>query len=130
MKQAHNANKERMEEPWHNIGELVLLSSQNINIPNIAPKLKPWWLGPFPGTSTEYQSKNYGLDLTSKRELSLIYNTLHISKLKPYLENNDNRFPLKGLYKPGLVEEDRCEVEKVLGYHTAPGTRQPQYKLK
>jgi len=130
MKQAHNANKRRIKEPQLNIGQLVLLSSENINIPNTAPKLKPRWLGRFPVTSTDYQRKNYGLDLRSKPELSLIYNTFHISKVKPYLENNDNKFPLRGLSKPGLVEDDRYEVEKVLEYRTAPRTGQPQYKVR
>jgi len=45
-----------------------------------------------------------------------------MSKLKPYLKNNDNKFPLRGLSKPGPVEDDRYEVEKVLEYLTAPRT--------
>ena len=85
MKQAHNANKRRTEEPRRNIEQLVLLSYKNIKIPNTAPKLKPRWLGPFPVTSTDYQRKNYGLDLSFKPDLSLIYNTFHITKLKPFL---------------------------------------------
>ena len=116
MKQAHNANKRRTEEPRLNIRQLVLLSSKNINVPNKAPKLKPRCLGSFPVSSTDYQCKNCGLDLTSKPELSLIYNTFHISNLKPDLQNNDNKFPLSGLSKPRPVEDDRYEVEKVLEY--------------
>jgi len=130
MKQAHNANKRRTEEPRLNIRQLVLLSSKNINVPNKAPKLKPRCLGSFPVSSTDYQCKNCGLDLTSKPELSLIYNTFHISNLKPDLQNNDNKFPLSGLSKPRPVEDDRYEVEKVLEYCTAPGTGQPQYKVR
>jgi len=104
----------RTEEPQPHIGQHVLLTFENINIPNTAPKLKPRWLGPFPVTSTAYQRENYGLDLSTKPELSLIYNTCHISKLKPYLENKENKFALRRLSKPGRVEDDRYEVETIV----------------
>ena len=89
----------------------------------------PQWIELFPVASTGYQHKNYCLDLSSKPELSLIYNNFYIRKLKPYLKNNDNKFQLRRVSEPGLVEDNRYEVQKVLEYPTAPRTGQPSYKV-
>jgi hypothetical protein len=130
QEQARYANKRKTKEPLLSTGQLVLLSTENINIPNVAPKVKPRWIGPFPVIRADYQRNNYQLNLSSQQDLSLIHNIFHISKLKPYVKNNDSQFPQRELIKPGPVEEDRYEIEKVLEFRTAPRTGKPQYKVR
>ena len=46
------------------------------------------------------------------------------------MPNNDEKFTNRKLDKPGPVEGDRWEVEKVLQFRFKPGTRQPQYEVQ
>jgi len=62
--------------------------------------------------------------------LSLIHNTFHISKIKPYIENNSTNFPGRHEEQPGEVREGRWEVERVLELRTAPRTGQSQYLVR
>jgi len=61
------------------------------------------------------------------RQLSLMHNTFHISKIKPYVENNATNFLGDYEEQPGEVMEGRWEVEQVLEFRTAPCTGQSQY---
>jgi len=60
------------------------------------------------------------LDLSTDRWLSLIHNIFHISKIKPYVENDSTNFPGRHEEQPGEVTEGRWEVERVLEFRTAP----------
>jgi len=62
--------------------------------------------------------------------LSLIHNTFHISKIKPYVENHWSN--LQGRYKeqPVKVMKGRWEVKHVLEFHTTPRTGQIQYLVR
>ena len=82
---------------------LILLSTNNINLKNISLKMKPLWIGPFAILSANYNRNNYSLDLSSEPRPKLIYNTFHISQIKPYLNNNSIVFPQRQLKKPGPV---------------------------
>ena len=44
QRQSFQANKRRNQPPRWKIGQKVMLSSQNINLPNINKKMKPRWL--------------------------------------------------------------------------------------
>ena len=125
--QAKQANLHSALEPKHKVRNKVLLSTKNINIKNISPKMKPLWMGPFTILSTNYNRHNYSFELSSDPSPNLIYNTFDISKVKPYMYNNSNLFPQRQWEKPGTVLQDRYEVEKVIEYCEAPQTRVPQY---
>ena len=92
--------------------------------------MKRIWMGPFTILLANYKRNNYSLDLSSDPSLNLIYHTFHVSKVKPYVNNNSILFPQRQLEKPGPVSEDRYEVEKVMEYHKAPRTGIPQYKVR
>ena len=95
---------------------------ENINLLNTSRKLRPRWVGPFRSQYVNHKGNNYTLDLSTDSRLSLIHNTLHIRKIKPYVENESRNF--SGLHKEklGEVTEGRWEVERVLEFRTAPHT--------
>jgi len=88
VKQAKQANKKRSVTPLLSAGQKVLLSTENINLLNTSRKLKPKWVGPFRIQHVNRKRNNYTLDVSMDSRLSLIYNTFHISKIKPYVEND------------------------------------------
>ena len=103
---------------------------QNINIKNVSSEMKPLLIGQFIILSANYNRKNYSLDLSLDLSLSLIYNTFHVSKFKPYVNNHSTLFPQCQLEKPGPVSQDRCEVKKIIEYRKAPRTGVLQYKVR
>ena len=127
--QAKQANLHRTLEPQHKVGDKVLLSTNNIDIKNVSPKLKPLWIGLFTFLSANYNRNNYSLELFSDPSLNLIYNTFHISKVKPYVNKNSTLFLQYQLEKPGPVLQDRYEIERVIEYRKALHTSVPQYKV-
>ena len=74
-RQSLQANKRRTLPPRWKIGQKVMLSSENINLPNVHKKMKPRWLGPFLITQVNYRHNNYTLckwvvwEVLSKGEL-------------------------------------------------------------
>ena len=92
-RQSFQANRRRNQPPRWKIGQKVMLSSQNINLPNVNKKMKPRWMGPFPITQVNYNRNNYSLNLDSNFDLCHIHNTYHIGLLKPYRGNNQQVFP-------------------------------------
>ena len=89
---------------------------------NILPKIKPIWMEPFSILFTNYNRNDYRLDLSTHPSLNLICHTFHISKVKPYMNNNSTVLPLCQLDKPGPVPADRYEVKKATEYPKAPRT--------
>ena len=88
VKQAKQANKKPSVPPLLSAGQKVLLSTENINLFNTSRKLKPRWVGPFRIQHVNRKRNNYTFDLSTYSLLSLIHNTFHISKIKPYVEND------------------------------------------
>jgi len=122
VKQAKQANKKKSVPPLLSAGQKVLLSTENINLLNTSRKLKPRWVGPFRIQHVNRKRNNYTLDLSTDSRLSLIHHTFHISKIKPYVENDSTNFPGCHDEQPGEVTEGRWEVERVLEFRTAPRT--------
>jgi len=110
VKQAKQANKKRSVPPLLSAGQKVLLSTENINFLTTSRKLKPRWVGPFRIQHVNRKRNNYTLDLSTDSRLSLIHNTFHISKIKPYIENDSTNFPGRHEEQPGEVTEGRWEV--------------------
>ena len=62
--QTYAANKLRKEEPRISIGNLVYLSTKNLNLPKgRACKLCPKFVGPFKVAKTHSETSNYTLEL-------------------------------------------------------------------
>jgi len=127
VKQAKQANKKRSVPQLLSAGQNVLLSTENINLLNTSRKLKPIWVGPFHIQHVNRKRNNYTLDLSKDSRLSLIHNTFHISKIKPYVLNDSTNFPGRHEEQPGEVREGRWEVERVLEFRTPPHTGKSQY---
>jgi len=127
VKQAKRANKKQSVPLLLSAGQKVLLSTGNRNILNTSRKLKPRWVGPFRIQHVNRKWNNYTLDLSTDSRLSFIHNTFHISKIKPYVENDSTNFPGHHEEQPGEVSEGRWEVERVLEFRTAPRTGKSQY---
>jgi len=130
VKQAKQANKKRSVPPLLSAGQMVLLSTENINLLDISRTLKPSWVGPFRIQHVNRKRNNYTLDLSTDSQLSLIHNTFHISKIKPYVENDSTNFPGRHEEQPGKVTEGRWEVERVLEFRTPPRTGKSQYLVR
>ena len=56
------------------------------------------------------------LDLSELPDLQYITNSFYTSLIKPYVPNNDEKFPTRKLDKPGPLAGDRWEVEQVLQF--------------
>jgi len=93
---------------------------------NTFRKLKRRWVGPFRIRHVIKKRNNYAPDLSTDRGLSLIHNTFHISKIKPYIENDSTNFPGRHEEQPAEVTEGRWEVEQVLELSTASRTGKSQ----
>jgi len=126
VKQATQANKKRSVPPLLSPGQKVLLSTVNLNLLNTSRKLKLRWVGPFCIQHVNRKRNNYTLDLSPDSRLSLIYNTFHISKIKPLVEIDSTKFPGRHEEQPGEVTGSRWEVERVLEFRTAPRTSKSQ----
>jgi len=59
---------------------------------HIQEKLKPRTIGPLRILYVNKKQNNYTFILSIDSELSLINNTFHISKIKPYVENDSTNF--------------------------------------
>ena len=107
-----------------------MLSSQNINLPNVNKKMKARWLGLFPISQVNYQRNNYTLDLSSNADLRHIHKTFHIGLLKPHRENDLREFPRRHYSTPGPVQDDRYEVEKAVNFRFSHSAREPLYQIR
>jgi len=130
VKQAIQANEKPSVPPLLSAGQKVLLSTENLNLLNTSRKLKSRWVRPFRIQHVNRKRNNYTLDLSTDSWLSLIHNTFHISKIKPYIENDLTNFPGRHGEQPGEVTKGRWEVEWVLEFRTAPHTAKSQYLVR
>ena len=116
ISQAIQSSKRRRPAPEFSIGDQVLLSIKNLPLATSYRKIGPEWLGPLTITATYPQTDNYTLRLPN--DLTGIDPTFHVELIKPYIPNDDKRFPSRNNTKPGpqpeFEHEDRYEIEKIL----------------
>ena len=115
--QPKQVNLQYTPEPQYNVGDKVLLATNNIYINNVLHKMKHPWLGPCMILLIDYICTNDTVDLSSNLDHCHTCNTLHISNIKIYVNNNSILFPQCQLVKPGPVAQDRCKVKKVIEYY-------------
>src|SRR5258706_16371860 len=118
--QTHYANRYRSAEEPLKEGDLVYLSTKNLNLPkHQARKLMPTFIGPYPIGKANPGTSNYTLKLTIELEAWNIHPTFHVSLLKPHVPNDDNRFPSRDVqvyYDFGYSDEAEQEVAEILAH--------------
>ena len=112
MEQSIQSNKRRRPAPEFKVGDMVLLSTKTLPLATAYRKTAAQFIGPLTITKAFYATDNYTVTLPD--ELN-IHDTFHVEHLKPYIRNDDKRFPTRKNTKPGPLpefeEEDRYEVE-------------------
>ena len=130
--QTYAANKLRKEEPQISIGDLVDLSTKNLNLPKgRAHKLCPKFVGPFKVAKTHLETSNYMLELPTALQARNIIPKFHVSLLCPYHASSDIMFPnclQPELYDFGTAEDQEWFVDDIIG-HRWTGPRQIEYQV-
>lgn len=91
--QAHYANQRRSNDPPITVGNKVFLSTENITLPKgRATKLLPKYIGPYKVLEASPES-TYKIKLPPELVAWRIHPWFHVSKLRPYIPNDDAKFP-------------------------------------
>lgn len=118
--QATNANKLRRDEPQIAKGDLVYLSTANLNLPKgRASKLCPKYIGPYRVVEAEASTSNYTLELPTALTKRRIHPKFHVSLLKPFVPNDDLLFPNRATPEPydfGAADDTEWFVDEVVGH--------------
>ena len=118
--QTHYANRYQSAEESLKEGDLVYLSTKNLNLPkHQARKLMPTFIGPYPIVRANPETSNYTLKLLLKLKIQNVHPTFHISLLKPHVPNDDNQFPSRDVqvyYDFGYGDEAEQEVDEILAH--------------
>ena len=116
--QTHLANKSRREEPKISAGDLVYLSTKNLNLPKgRARKLCPKFIGPFKIARAQPETSNYTLELPATLQMRGIIPTFHVSLIRPYHTSNNVLFPNQLYLDPydfGAPEDQEWFVDNII----------------
>jgi hypothetical protein len=92
--QKTHADRKRKDEPDINEGDRVYLSTKDLSLPKgRAGKLLPRFIGPYTVLEAKKNTSNYRLDLPAELHNQGIHDNFHVSKLRPYHENDETLFP-------------------------------------
>jgi hypothetical protein len=131
--QTERANERRREEPKIAVGDLVYLSTKNLNLPKgRARKLCPKYIGPYKVAEARPESSNYTLELPVALQNRRIVPTFHVGLLRPYSPSHDSEFPNRTQPEPydfGGIDEQEWFVDEIIG-HRWPGPRQIEYQVR
>ncbi len=118
--QTHRTNRKRGEDAPIQAGDLVYLSTKNLNIPKgRARKLCPKFVGPYQVREAHPDTSNYTLELPLALQARNIHPRFHISLLRPYHANNDLLFPnwvQPEPYNFGAPDDAEWFVDDILGH--------------
>jgi hypothetical protein len=116
ISQSIQTNKGRRPPPIFQRGDKVLLSTKNLPLATAYKKTAPQYAGPFLITNTYPATDNYRLKLP--RQYNRIHPTFHVRLLKPYIENDNKKFPSRKLTRPRPLpefeNEERFQVDRIL----------------
>ena len=116
--QTRYANQTRREEPIYHVGDKVMLNSQNLRKrlkrTGKSAKFYPRFVGPFRIAKAEPGTSNYTLELPA--EYASIHPKFHVKLLKPFVENDPDRFPLREPPRPPPIVpgDNQYEVDRIL----------------
>ena len=112
ISQSYFANPKRAEDPVLKIGDKVMLSTLHRRRDykskgqNRVAKFMPWFDGPYEIVDVHQDASTLTLDIPNAPNL---YPTFHISNIKPWLPNDDKKYPTSTLEQPGLVDVNGLE---------------------
>jgi hypothetical protein len=129
-RQAKYANQHRREESFE-VGDSVLISAENINLPSQAQrptrKFQARFIGPYP-ILAKISDNAYKVQLPEDLRIHPVF---HVSKLKRYTESNDQDFPGRIVVPPPPViidDHEEYEVEAILDKRIR--WKKPEYLIK
>jgi hypothetical protein len=132
--QASYANTRRREEATISQGDLVYLSTKNLNLPKgRARKLCPKYVGPYKVIKADPASSMYTLELPVALQEHRIVPKFHISLLKPYIASSDAMFPNRLHPEPydfGAPDDQEWFVDKITGHQWHKGARLQNLKFE
>ncbi len=118
--QTYHANKCHGNKPRIVAGDLVYLSTKNLNMPKArARKLCPKFIGPYRVHEAFPETLNYELKLPAALQARQIHPRFHVSLLCPYHANNDMLFPNRAHPEPynfGAPDDAEWFVEDIIGH--------------
>lgn len=118
--QSYYSNLRRRQEPKIATGDLVYLSTKNLNLPKgRARKLCPKFVGPYRVLSAIPDTSNYTLELPAALQSRRIHPKFHVSLLKPYHASSDMLFPDRtqpGPYDFGTPPNQEWFVDDLIGH--------------
>ena len=107
ISQSHFANPKRAENPSYKIGDKVMLSTLNRRKDyknknqKRAAKFMPRYDGPYQIVDIHLDASTLTLDMPNAPNL---FPTFHFSNVKPWLPNDDDKYPSRTLLEPGPIE--------------------------
>ena len=127
------ARRRRSEfEPVEVGGMIMVFGDQFATESGRSRKLQPRWRGPFTVLEFDDHTQNYTVSMDS-RMYRRQRGVFHCSVVKPYHQNDDDRFPGRAHAKPAPIlvnEQQEWEVETILDHRTRYGRGQFLVKWK
>jgi hypothetical protein len=117
VKQTRDANRRRRTAPFVE-GDLVYLSSKNINFPKgLARKLIPKYIGPYK-ILQDFKNQSFKIELPSHLKQRGVHDVFHASLLRVHIPNDDRLFPgrLDSQLGSGDDFEPEWAVDKILSH--------------
>ena len=118
--QTHHANRRRGKDHILPVGSLVYLSTEELNLPKgRARKLIPKFIGPYPIMEAHPEVSTYKLKLPQELVNRRIHPVFHVSRLKPHVPNDDDRFPHREVqvyYDFGDDPETEWVVDEIIDH--------------
>ena len=88
------ANKHCQEDKRFSVGEHVLLSTANLNLPKGRTcKLCPKYIGPYEILKVDHRMSTYKLKLLPDLVKRHVHDVFHENVLRPFKGNNETQFP-------------------------------------
>jgi hypothetical protein len=114
------ANQKRGEEPTIKKGDLVYLSTKNLNLPKgRTRKLCPKYIGPYKISKRDLDNSTYLLELLLALQKRRIHPKFHISLLKPHFPLSDSAFPNRLQPEPydfRTTDDHKWFVDEIIGH--------------
>lgn len=108
--------------PSYKAGDLVLLDSSSTFSPSskaLPSKFRPSFLGPFMVTKVTRTTVTLNLPPTMR-----VHPVFHLSKIKPFVPNDELSFPGRVVPPPPPISSDEFEVDSILAQRIFRGKRQ------
>jgi hypothetical protein len=125
MRQAVKANRHCQKGQKFNVGDLILLSTENLSLPKgRARKLLPKYLGPYKVLTANHSSLTYKVELLPDLKARRIHDIFHEKVLKLYVEKDAKQFPKRETrvqYNVGNDPDQEWVVRSVEDHKWSPG---------